>query len=401
MEVLRIAGYTEEEKVHIAKRHLLPRQMQENGLTGDDIWVSQDALRNIVRGYTREAGVRNLEREIANVCRKVARKVAEGAPEENAPLPDVPEPKPVVSTQNGAGAADVRANSKDAQTTSEATPLKSAAELAAQKAAHAQGNGTAQTGDDTVKPAVAKVEVKRSRFRVTPYNIDEYLGPSKYQAEMGNRAAQVGVATGMAWTPVGGEVLFIESAAMPGKRGLSLTGQLGEVMKESAQIALDYLRSHTTTIGVPENFGDNHDIHIHVPAGAIPKDGPSAGVAMTVALASLMSGRPARHDIAMTGEVTLTGRVLPIGGVKEKVLAARQAGIKTIILPERNRADVREVPEEARVELKFEFVDDVKDAVDLVLLPQEVTSGSQAADSDAPNVTTPLEQDTERAETAA
>jgi ATP-dependent Lon protease len=196
-------------------------------------------------------------------------------------------------------------------------------------------------------------------------------------------------------------VLFIESAAMPGKRGLSLTGQLGEVMKESAQIALDYLRSHTTTIGVPDNFGDNHDIHIHVPAGAIPKDGPSAGVAMTVALASLMSGRPARHDIAMTGEVTLTGRVLPIGGVKEKVLAARQAGIKTIILPERNRADVREVPEEARVELKFEFVDDVKDAVDLVLLPQEVTSGSQAADSDAPNVTTPLEQDTERAETAA
>jgi ATP-dependent Lon protease len=300
MEVLRIAGYTEEEKVHIAKRHLLPRQMQENGLTGDDIWVSQDALRNIVRGYTREAGVRNLEREIANVCRKVARKVAEGAPEENAPLPDVPEPKPVVSTQNGAGAADVRANSNDAQTTSEATPLKSAAELAAQKAAHAQGNGTAQTGDDTVKPAVAKVEVKRSRFRVTPYNIDEYLGPSKYQAEMGNRAAQVGVATGMAWTPVGGEVLFIESAAMPGKRGLALTGQLGEVMKESAQIALDYLRSHTTTIGVPENFGDNHDIHIHVPAGAIPKDGPSAGVAMTVALASLMSGRPAtarhRHD---------------------------------------------------------------------------------------------------------
>jgi ATP-dependent Lon protease len=392
MEVLRIAGYTEEEKVNIAKRHLLPRQMQENGLSGDDIWMSQDALRNIVRGYTREAGVRNLEREIANVCRKVARKVAEGAPEENAPQPDVPEPKPVASTQDGA-------QTPSSTTNGEVTPLKSAAELATEKAEQALqvgSNGMLQNG---AAPAASRVEVRRSRFRVTPYNIEEYLGPTKYQAEMGNRAAQVGVATGMAWTPVGGEVLFIESAAMPGKRGLSLTGQLGEVMKESAQIALDYLRSHTTTIGVPENFGDEHDIHIHVPAGAIPKDGPSAGVAMTVALASLMSGRPARHDIAMTGEVTLTGRVLPIGGVKEKVLAARQAGIKTIILPERNRADVREVPEEARVELKFEFVDDVKDAVNLVLLPQATASGSQSVDSDAPEVTTPLEQDTARSET--
>jgi ATP-dependent Lon protease len=403
MEVLRIAGYTEEEKVHIAKRHLLPRQMQENGLTSEDIWVSQDALRNIVRGHTREAGVRNLEREIANVCRKVARKVAEGAPEENAPLPDVPEPKAETSTQNGAGTTDAKASDADALTVREATPLKSAAELAAKRVEHALGdgtNGTAQNGAGSVD-SVKKARITRSRFRVTPYNIEEYLGPTKYQAEMGNRAAQVGVATGMAWTPVGGEVLFIETAAMPGKRGLSLTGQLGEVMKESAQIALDYLRSHTTTIGVPENFSDEHDIHIHVPAGAIPKDGPSAGVAMTVALASLMSGRPARHDIAMTGEVTLTGRVLPIGGVKEKVLAARQAGISTIILPERNRADVREVPEEARVELKFEFVDDVKDAINMVLLPQEALTGTQAADSDAPDVTTPLEQDTTRAETAA
>ncbi|HEX8236800.1 MAG TPA: endopeptidase La [Abditibacteriaceae bacterium] len=407
MEVLRIAGYTEEEKVHIAKRHLLPRQMQENGLSGEDIWVSQDALRNIVRGYTREAGVRNLEREIANVCRKVARKVAEGAPEENAPLPDVPEPKTEPkaesSTQMDAISTKTSATEEDAPATSAATPLKSAAELAAQKAEHALhdgssgSNGTAQNGVEPARPAATKFEMKRSRFRVTPYNIEEYLGPTKYQAEMGNRAAQVGVATGMAWTPVGGEVLFIESAAMPGKRGLSLTGQLGEVMKESAQIALDYLRSHTTTIGVPQNFGEEHDIHIHVPAGAIPKDGPSAGVAMTVALASLMSGRPARHDIAMTGEVTLTGRVLPIGGVKEKVLAARQAGIKTIILPERNRADVREVPEEARVELKFEFVDDVKDAVNLVLLPVAATDGSQDSDSDAPDVTTPLEQDTAEA----
>jgi ATP-dependent Lon protease len=400
MEVLRIAGYTEEEKVHIARRHLLPRQMQENGLGGEDIWVSQDALRNIVRGYTREAGVRNLEREIANVCRKVARKVAEGAPEENTPLPDVPEPTTASSTQTDAVTTDESATHTDAPTPGEATSLKSAAELAAEKAKralHDGSNGAAKNGSTPPSSGKSKLEITRSRFRITPYNIEEYLGPTKYQAEMGNRAAQVGVATGMAWTPVGGEVLFIESAAMPGKRGLSLTGQLGEVMKESAQIALDYLRSHTKTIGVPENFGDDHDIHIHVPAGAIPKDGPSAGVAMTVALASLMSGRPARHDIAMTGEVTLTGRVLPIGGVKEKVLAARQAGIKTIILPERNRADVREVPEEARVELKFEFVEDVKDAVNLVLLPTAAADGSQGSDSDAPDITTPLEQDTTEA----
>ncbi|MEO6907646.1 MAG: S16 family serine protease, partial [Abditibacteriaceae bacterium] len=185
------------------------------------------------------------------------------------------------------------------------------------------------------------------------------------------KQSQVGVVTGMAWTPRGGEILFIEAVRMPGKGGLTLTGQLGDVMKESARIALDYLRSHSEEVGIPDTCDDDCNIHIHVPAGAIPKDGPSAGVAMTCALASLLTGRKARHDVSMTGEVTLTGRVLPIGGIKEKALAAYQAGITTIILPERNRADLREVPEEIRDAIHFEFVKDVKEAIEKVLLPKD------------------------------
>ncbi len=236
----------------------------------------------------------------------------------------------------------------------------------------------------------------KNKVIITPREVEELLGPERFQSEMGNRSAQVGVATGMAWTPVGGEVLFIETAKMPGKGGLTLTGQLGDVMKESAQIALDYLRAHAAEVGVPADFSREHDIHIHVPAGAIPKDGPSAGVAMTVALASLMSNRPARHDVSMTGEVTLTGRVLPIGGVKEKVLAARQAGITTILLPERNRPDVRELPEAAQRELKFEFASDVRQAIDLVLLPESAIEYSiDGKNEDAPEIMTPLEQDVE------
>src|SRR5690606_6110189 len=188
--------------------------------------------------------------------------------------------------------------------------------------------------------------------------------------EMGNKEAQIGVSTGLAWTPRGGEILFIETARMPGKGGLTLTGQLGDVMKESAQIALDFLRANGKQIGITNADCEDHcNLHVHVPAGAIPKDGPSAGVAMTVAIASQLSGRPARHDIAMTGEVTLTGRVLPVGGVKEKVLAARQAGITNLILPDRNRADIKEIPEETRKELHFDFIHDVREALDKVLLP--------------------------------
>jgi ATP-dependent Lon protease len=292
MEVLRIPGYTIEEKVFIARRHLLPRQMSENGLSEGDIEVPEEVLRRLALNYTREAGVRGLEREVGSVCRKVARGMAEKM----------------------------------------------------------------DSGEDIERP-----------FVVTPEVLEEFLGQEKYTPELSGREPQVGVSTGLAWTPVGGEILFIETTKLPGKGGLVLTGQLGDVMKESAQIALDFLRSHAPEFGIAQKTLDSNSVHIHVPAGAIPKDGPSAGVAMTAALASLLSNRPARHDIAMTGEVTLTGRVLPVGGVKEKVLAARQAGITTLVLPERNRADLREIPEETRSKLTFHFVSEVREAVDIVL----------------------------------
>ena len=315
MEILRVSGYTEEEKVHIASRHLLPRQLEENGLTPDDLQIPEETLHFIARHFTREAGVRNLERELANIARKVTRKVAEAG---------------------------------------------------------------------EVRPT----------FHIAISNLEEYLGSTKFESEMGNKDAQIGVTTGLAWTPRGGEILFIETARMPGKGGLTLTGQLGDVMKESAQIALDFLRANGKEIGIANaDCEDNCNLHVHVPAGAIPKDGPSAGVALTVALASQLSGRPARHDIAMTGEVTLTGRVLPVGGIKEKVLAARQAGITNLLLPERNRADVKEIPEETRNELHFDFISDVRDAFDKVLLPAEVPSKRRA--KKALNITTPAEQDVE------
>jgi len=319
MEIIRLPGYTIEEKVNIARRYLLPRQMEENGLAAENIVVTEEALHTIALSYTREAGVRNLEREVGTICRKIARKVAE-----------------------------------------------------------ASGDGS-----ETAPPIVVGVD-----------SLEEYLGPLKYQPEMSGKHAQIGVSTGMAWTPVGGEILFIETVRMPGGGGgLTLTGQLGDVMKESAQIAFDYLRSHGKEIGIADNCAQGCSIHVHVPAGAIPKDGPSAGVAMTAALASLLSGRPARHDIAMTGEVTLTGRVLPVGGVKEKVLAARQAGISKILLPERNRPDVREIPEATRAEIEFDFVDDVRDAIEKVLLPLGEIATTDELESPA---TTPMEQDTDR-----
>jgi ATP-dependent Lon protease len=293
MEILHLPGYTEEEKMHIARQYLLPRQIKENGLRESNISISDKMLRLVIHEYTFEAGVRNLERELGTICRKTARKIAEN---------------------------------HSAKGTSKKTTI------------------------------TAKV-------------LEEYLGAPKHQHEMAYKESQVGVVTGMAWTPRGGEILFIEAVRMPGKGGLTLTGQLGDVMKESARIALDYLRSHGDEVGIPDTCDDDCNIHIHVPAGAIPKDGPSAGVAMTCALASLLSGRKARHDVSMTGEVTLTGRVLPIGGVKEKSLAAYQAGITTIILPERNKADLREIPEEIRDAIHFEFVSDVRQAIEKVLLP--------------------------------
>ena len=290
METIELAGYTLEEKRHIARRYLVPRQIEANGLKPSQIEFADPALTAIVEEYTREAGVRNLERQIGTICRKVARDVAEG------------------KSKNGK----------------------------------------------------ARVSAKRAR---------ELLGRRRFFAEQRRRTKDAGVATGLAWTPTGGDVLFIEATSMPGSGKLTITGQLGDVMKESAQAALSYVRGHWADLApeLGEDWFAEHDIHIHVPAGAVPKDGPSAGVAMTVALASLVSGRPVRNDVAMTGEVTLTGQVLPIGGLKEKSLAAQRAGIKRVIVPERNEGDVAEIPEHERSELEFVFVDEVAKAIDAAL----------------------------------
>ncbi len=282
MEVLELPGYTEEEKLQIVKRHLVPKQLAENGLGDSNIELTQEAAAEIIRSYTREAGLRNLEREIARVFRKIARAVTEG----------------------------------------EKPPEKVTADM-----------------------------------------VRGYLGPPKFFQEVAERTQEPGVATGLAWTANGGDILFIESTRMSGQKGLILTGSLGDVMKESAQAALSYIRSRADRLGIPSDFFDKSDIHVHVPAGAIPKDGPSAGVTIAASLASLLTGRPVRSDIAMTGEITLRGKVLPVGGIKEKVLAARRAGIKTIIMPRRNESDLEDVPEELRRELKMVFVDTVDEVL--------------------------------------
>jgi ATP-dependent Lon protease len=290
METIELAGYTLDEKKHIARRYLVPRQIEANGLKASQIEFADPALVAVIEEYTREAGVRNLERQIGSICRKVAREVAEG-------------------------------------------------------------------GVD----GKVKVSAKRAR---------ELLGRRRFFAEQRRRTKDPGVATGLAWTPTGGDVLFIEAtAASPGGGKLTITGQLGDVMRESAQAALSYVRGHWQELA-PEldpDWFSNSDIHIHVPAGAVPKDGPSAGVAMTVALASLISGRPVSNEVAMTGEVTLTGQVLPIGGLKEKSLAAQRAGIKRVIVPSRNEGDVEEIPEHERSDLEFVFVDEVSAAVEAAL----------------------------------
>jgi ATP-dependent Lon protease len=291
MEVIRIDGYTEDEKVQIAKRHLLPRQIERHGLRADEVDVADDALRVVVGDYTREAGVRNLERELGKMLRKVATKLAAG---------DVAAPVRVE-------AADLRG----------------------------------------------------------------YLGRQKFFFEAAERTAVPGVATGLAVTGTGGDVLFVEATRedVPEAAtadGLTLTGQLGDVMKESARIALSYVRSHAGTLDIPAERLRGR-FHVHVPAGAVPKDGPSAGIAMTTALASLLTGRSVRSDVAMTGEVTLQGRVLPIGGVKQKVLAAHRAGLKEVILPARNEGDLDDVPEQVREEVTFHLAEDVADVLAIAL----------------------------------
>ncbi|HVT42922.1 MAG TPA: endopeptidase La [Thermoanaerobaculia bacterium] len=291
MEVIRLSGYTDEEKVMIAKRHLIPKQMEENGIAGIDVNWTDGGIMKIITGYTKEAGLRNLEREIGTICRKIAVQVAEGKAQEV--------------------------------------------------------------------------------YRITEPVIEKYLGPMRHFAEELLERDQVGVATGLAWTAVGGDILFIEAIAVKGKGKLQLTGQLGEVMKESAQAALTYSRAHAEEQGIAPDFFETHDIHIHVPAGAIPKDGPSAGITITAAIISVLTGKPVRRNVAMTGEVTLRGEVLPIGGVKEKVLAARAAKINTIILPRLNERDLIEVPEPLKRDMQFHFVEHVEDVLDIALLPKQ------------------------------
>ncbi|MEI9475238.1 MAG: endopeptidase La [Deltaproteobacteria bacterium] len=286
METLELPGYSEDEKLMIAKEFLISKEIDEHGLNSEYIEFQDSALEVIINSYTREAGVRNLEREIAAICRGVAKDVAAGAKE---------------------------------------------------------------------------------KVVIGPENLHKFLGPVKFFPEVADRTSEPGVATGLAWTPTGGDIIFVEATKMRGEKGLMLTGQLGDVMKESAQAALAYVRSKAKDFGIDEDFFEKNDIHIHVPAGAIPKDGPSAGITMLTALVSLLTNKPVRNDVAMTGEITLRGLVLPVGGVKEKVLAAMRAGIRTIILPKKNEKDLEEIPERIRNEMTFKFIQRMDEAVEFAL----------------------------------
>ncbi|HUJ10566.1 MAG TPA: endopeptidase La [Verrucomicrobiae bacterium] len=286
MEVIMLPGYTEEEKAHIAIRYLVPRQLTEHGLKREQLRISKSALSLIIRDYTREAGVRALERQIATICRRTARRIVEG---------------------------------------------------------------------------------KTKSVAVTPQNVKDYLGPREFFHDMAERMTDPGVAIGLAWTAVGGDILFIEATQMPGKGHLILTGSLGDVMRESAQAALSYVRSRAQQLGVDPKIFEKSDIHVHVPAGAIPKDGPSAGLTMAVALTSLLVRKPVRPTLAMTGEITLRGKILPVGGIKEKVLAAARSGVKTVIVPDLNRKDLGDVPSEIRRKMKFQFVPTIGAALKLAI----------------------------------
>ena len=296
LEVIELPGYTEEEKVNIARKFLIPKQMQEHGLKASRIDIDDEALRHIIRDYTFEAGVRNLEREIASVMRKVARKVAEG---------------------------------------------------------------------------------RRTKTKVTVEKLVDFLGPQKHFYELAEEKDEPGVATGVAWTNAGGDLITVEATLMEGHGNLTLTGQLGDVMKESAQAALSYARSRAGQLGVESSFYEKYDIHLHIPAGSIPKDGPSAGITMATALISALTKRATRRDVAMTGEITLRGRVLPIGGVKEKVLAAHRAGIKIFIHPKRNMKDLNDVPREIMKELHFVAVEHMDDVLAVALLAPTIYKDEQ------------------------
>jgi ATP-dependent Lon protease len=332
MEIIEIAGYTLEEKTEIAKRHLIPKELTEHGLSADQIEFTEPGIQAVIAGYTREAGVRNLEREIAAICRKTTRKLADAASEAEASKPEAS------LVEDGLDAAAKQGGKDKAQTVASAP----------------------------VEPAPAL-----EKFVIDPDTIAELLGAPRFEREeVKERAAAPGVATGLVWTPVGGDIVFIEATRMDGSKSMQLTGQLGDVMRESAQAALSYVRAHTDDFGIDPDFYSHADLHIHVPAGAIPKDGPSAGVTMTAALTSLLTGRPIKPLLAMTGEITLSGKVLPVGGIKEKVLAARRAGIRTIILPERNRKDLLEdIPDNLRADMTFIFASEISEVLDAALMP--------------------------------
>jgi ATP-dependent Lon protease len=288
MELIRLSGYTEDEKVEIAKRHIVPKQLEEHGITPEHLLLTDNALKVMINSYTREAGLRNLEREIASISRKIARKVAEG-----------------------------------------------------------------HTG--TIK--------------ITPGSLPNYLGAPRVLPDEILKADAVGIAIGLAWTATGGDIMFIEATAMKGKGRLTLTGSLGDVMKESAQAALSYARTRARQFGIKEEFFAQHDLHVHVPEGAIPKDGPSAGITIATAMISVFTNRPVRRSVAMTGEITLRGNVLPIGGLKEKMLAARRAGLTTILCPKLNKKELDEIAPQLKRGLDIHLVDTVEDVLRLALIP--------------------------------
>ena len=290
MEVIRISGYTEEEKLKIAANHLLPKQLKEHGLKEENLKLSENAIRSIISNYTREAGVRNLERNIASICRKTAKRI---------------------------------------------------------------------------------VESNVKTVRVNKGNLNKYLGIKRYHFDTVENEEQVGVATGLAWTAFGGETLSVEVNCMRGTGKLQLTGQLGDVMKESAMASISYIRSNAQLLGVDSNFYKEMDIHVHVPEGAIPKDGPSAGITMATAAISTLTNRPVASDVAMTGEITLRGRVLPVGGIKEKVLAANRIGIKKVLIPFANKKDLEEIPEKIRRKMDFKLVKTMEDVLEHALLKKE------------------------------
>jgi ATP-dependent Lon protease len=295
LEVIELGGYTEDEKLQIARRYLLPRQLQAHGLAPGYVEIPEKILRQLIRTHTREAGVRDLERKLATICRKAARQMVGG---------------------------------------------------------------------------------RTTRVRVTAHTLDEFLGPARYGSEREIPAGQVGMALGLAWTEHGGELLPVEVVTMPGRGSLTLTGRLGEVMQESAQAALSYTRSRVTELHIAPDFQERNDIHIHLPEGAIPKDGPSAGITLASALISALLKQPLRHDTAMTGEITLGGRVLPIGGLKEKVLAAHRAGMKRVIAPGENRRDLDDVPRNVRREIEFIWVDNMDQVLDAVFPSEVLTAAS-------------------------